>query len=201
MPRAARFRAALLMPAAALAVHQLRYYATFGDAAPQELARRGHAYLASAADAAGLLAALAAGMLLVELVGAWRKSSAIAQRPRHTLQVWLAATLALIAIYTLQERFEALLATGHLLATATLLGSGGWTAFLFAALAGAGVALALRAADVLIGIVATGGRGLRRRWGPRLVLSGIDSESAAWRLEPLAGLAAGRAPPPPTQIA
>jgi hypothetical protein len=195
MLRVARLRAALLMPAAALAVHQLRYYATFGDAANQQLALSGHAYLTPASDAAAFLAALAAGLLLVELAGVWGKSSGTAARPPRTLRVWLAATIALIVIYTVQETFEGLLASGHPVGTAAVLANGGWTAFLFAAVAGIGVAFALRAADALIGMVATGGRRIRRRWGPRILLTPVESESQTWRLEPLAGLAARRAPP------
>ena len=45
----ASLRGAALMPAAALAVHQLRYALAFGDGAPQALSAQGHAYLTSIA--------------------------------------------------------------------------------------------------------------------------------------------------------
>src|SRR5438309_135790 len=64
-------RGAALMPAAALAVHQLRYALAYGGGASHALAAQGHAYLSSLTPWIVLLAGLALGGSLGALVQRW----------------------------------------------------------------------------------------------------------------------------------
>jgi hypothetical protein len=74
---------AALMPAAAFAVHQLRFMLAFGGHAGIELQRSGHSYLHSVVPWIALLIAMAAGGFLWVVGG-----SLSAQRtwPRYTVR-------------------------------------------------------------------------------------------------------------------
>jgi hypothetical protein len=184
-----RIRGGLLMPLCALAVHQLRYYMAFGSGAPRHLAHDGHAYLSTVEPFALLAAALALGALLGALVRTWPQAS-----PRTSLvRIWAACAAALLAIYCAQELLEGSFASGHPAGLAGVVGHGGWIAVPAAVAIGGMLALTLRIADCLIAFVAARAprdrapRGIR----PRLSAPG----SADWRLLPLSGAVAGRAPP------
>jgi len=115
-----------LMPAAALAVHQLRYWLAFGGHAGIELARQGHSYLHSLVPWLVLLIAIAVGAFLRALGGALGGHRS---RPRYTLSfaaLWLLCAACLLAIYVCQESLEGLLATGHPAGLAGIFGYGGW---------------------------------------------------------------------------
>ena len=115
-----------LMPPAAFAVHQLRYWLAFGGHAGLFLNRQGHLYLHSLAPWLAVAVAIAIGAFLQALgraLGGQRSLS------RHTLSftaLWLICAAALVAIYVTQELLEGLLATGHPAGLAGVFGYGGW---------------------------------------------------------------------------
>ena len=115
-----------LMPAAAFAVHQLRYWLTFGGHAGAELQAQGHSYLHSVVPWIVLLIALSAGVFLRALgraFGGW------CSLPRYTLSfaaLWRLCAACLVAIYVIQEVVEGLFATGHPGGLAGIFGYGGW---------------------------------------------------------------------------
>jgi hypothetical protein len=192
-------RGAALMPAAALAVHQLRYRLAFGARAPHELAAQGHAYLTTAAPCIVLLAALAIGATLGRLAQRWAAGAAASagRSPRGTgVRVWLLASLALIAIFTAQELLEGLLASGHPGGLAGAFGAGGWWALPLALLAGAVLALALRAERAAERALAAAHAVVRLR-APRAepLLGSAPPAPSLVAPAPLAREAAGRAPP------
>ncbi len=114
------------MPAAAFAVHQLRYYLAYGSAAGAMLQRTGHSYLHSVVPWIVLLVALAIGGFL----GALGRAVAGQRSPRRyatsLLGLWLACAACLIAIFATQEFLEGLFATGHPAGLAGIFGYGGW---------------------------------------------------------------------------
>ena len=115
-----------LMPVAAFAVHQLRFYLAFGSGAGAELMRTGHSYLHSVVPWVVLLIALSAGGFV------WRLGRACAgQRslPRYTASLfglWATCSACLIALFVCQEFLEGLFATGHPGGLAGIFGFGGW---------------------------------------------------------------------------
>jgi hypothetical protein len=115
-----------LVPAAALAVHQLRYWLAFGSDASSELARQGHSYLHSVVPWIVLLIAISVGVFL-RAVG--RALGGRCSLPRYTLSftaLWLLCAACLVGIYVCQEFLEGLLATGHPGGLAGIFGYGGW---------------------------------------------------------------------------
>ncbi len=176
-------RASALLAAGSLAVHELRYFAGYGEAASVG----GHGYLAVVAPLVALVLAIACGAWVVRL----GRAAAPATRGPLT---WMAATGALVAVFVVQETVEALVAGGH----PGLLAHGGWTALPIALVVGGLIALALcgaRAADAAAHVAA-------RPWSP----SGAAAEPPVDFVLPIAaplaprsrGIArrmAGRAPP------
>jgi hypothetical protein len=207
-------RGALLMPLCVLGVHQLRFYLVFGSRAPAVLAREGHGYFQIAVPAVLLLAALAvgwfAGCVALAGAGAGAGSSAGAaagagaaaavdrrgrsHAPRGVLRTWLVCALLLFLMYCGQELVEGLVAPGHPAGIAGVLGQGGWTAAPLSLLIGAALALTLRVAGRLL-------EAAQRRTPP--LWTSATGETAGrraprttdWRLDPEAGVTAGRAPP------
>jgi hypothetical protein len=194
-----RLRGALLMPLCVLAVHQLRFYLAFGDGAPTRLAREGHGYISAFEPVALLAAAIALGGVVGRLARAWQQSgpdgSARRLDQKRTLvRAWLLCAGALLAVYCAQELVEGAFAAGHPAGLAGIFGSGGWIAIPVAALIGGALAAALKLADTLVALVARR-RAVRRPAEPAKKPSRIPG-AADWRLDPAAGVAAGRAPPP-----
>ena len=116
------------MPAAAFAVHQLRYWLAFGSRAGVMLQRQGHSYLHSVAPWIVLLIAVSAGILLRALGRAFGGRASV---PRYTLSftaLWLLCSVSLVAIYGSQEFLEGLFATGHPAGLVGIFGYGGWWA-------------------------------------------------------------------------
>src|SRR5580693_144611 len=102
-----------LVPAAALAVHQLRFVLAFGGGAGVELARQGHAYLHSLVPWIVVAIGVAAGGFLWALGRALGGQRSL---PRYTLSLaglWIVCSACLIAIYITQELLEGLFAAGH----------------------------------------------------------------------------------------
>jgi hypothetical protein len=191
-------RGAALMPAAALAVHQLRYKLAFGAHANDVLAAQGHAYLSGLMPWIVLLATLAVGASLGRLAHRWASGAAVdgAARRAAGVGVWLAATLALLAVYTGQELLEGFLATGHPGGLVGVFGEGGWCVLPLAPAVGGVLALALRgahAAELVLAAVSRV-RPVRARVLPML-LGAPPSEPSFAVPGPLARAAAGRAPP------
>jgi hypothetical protein len=119
---------AALMPAAAFAVHQLRYWLAFGSRASVMLQRQGHSYLHSVAPWIVLLIAVSVGVLLRAFGRALGGRGSV---PRYTLSftgLWLLCAACLVAIYAGQEFLEGLLATGHPAGLVGIFGyGGGWS--------------------------------------------------------------------------
>jgi hypothetical protein len=115
-----------LMPVAAFAVHQLRYWLAFGGHAGAILQAQGHSYLHSVVPWIVLLVALAIG-LFVRAVG--RALGGHCSVPRYTLSffaLWLLCAFCLVAIYSCQEFLEGLFAAGHPAGWVGIFGYGGW---------------------------------------------------------------------------
>jgi hypothetical protein len=191
-----RIRAAALMSAAVLAVHQLRFQLAFGAQADDRLAAQGHQYLGTLTPLAAMLVAIGAGLFLAELARAWRYGAGRHRARRPTLAfsaLWLLAAVALLAIYASQELLEGALASGHPGGLAGVFGAGGFWAIPLSVMAGALVALALRASEAAIGLAAK-----------RPAAARIDSPTPSpprphrtllARSGPMAEAAPGRAPP------
>jgi hypothetical protein len=181
----------LLMPAAAVAVHQLRYWLAYGSRANTELAEQGHSYLHSLVPWTIFGIAVGAGLFLRRLGAVLKARSAPEASRLPAGGLWLATWIWLVAIYATQETLEAFLATGHPAGFAGVFGHGGW----WAIPAAAAVALVVVALFLV-------GRTLLR-------LAGSAPQVAQWPLlsvhvpcgfavvgiRPLASSAAGRAPP------
>ena len=149
-----------LMPAAALAVHQLRYWLAFGGHAGAQLQAQGHAYLHSLVPWIVLLLALAAGAYLRRLGNAL---GGRCSRRRYAVSfgaLWLVCAAALVAIYVAQELLEGFVATGHPAGLAGVFGYGGWWAVPAAVAVGLVLAAVFHGAEWVLREVA----GWSRRW-------------------------------------
>ena len=183
-----------MMPAAAFAVHELRYVLAFGTHAGAALQRQGHAYLHSLVPWLIALLALCLGVFVRRVGQAFRGHTSL---PRYSLSfsaLWLLCAGCLIAIFAAQEFLEGLLATGHPAGLAGIFGYGGWWSIPAAVAVGLVLAALLHGARWVLAEVSR--RALRparpwpRRTSPRPPL-------VAWlpRLAPLAGGWSGRGPP------
>ena len=115
-----------LVPGAALAVHQLRYWLAFGRGATTQLQAQGHSYLHSLVPWIVLLIAISAGVFLRAL---GRALGGRCSLPRYTLSfaaLWLVCAACLVSIYVCQEFLEGLFATGHPGGLIGIFGYGGW---------------------------------------------------------------------------
>ncbi len=189
-----RWRAAALLPAAVLSVHQLRFLLAFGGGANAELARSGHAYLGLLAPAVAMATAIAVGLFVARLAAAWQAGDAprAAPAPAPFVRLWLTIAALLVAIYAGQEMLEGALAPAHDAGLAGAFGSGGLLALPAALLVAALVAALLRGADLALAWAARRLRGARSPLPPRPYL--VAAPPLA-RPSPLASAAAGRAPP------
>jgi len=185
-------RGFLLFPAAAYAVHQLRFELAYGSHAGQALSAQGHGYLDSLAPWVVLLVALALGSFLARVARAAAGSShAVSGRPFAGL--WLLTAASLVLTYVTQETLEGYFASGHPGGLAGVFGHGGWWALPLAGVAGLAVAALLRLAHAA---VARAARRAASSFGRPAELSPLRPDSASPRqLGLLAGVSAGRAPP------
>jgi hypothetical protein len=182
------------MPAAAFAVHQLRYWLAFGGHAGAQLQAQGHSYLHSLVPWIVLLIALAAGVFLRALGRAFGGDYTL---PRYTLSfacLWLLCAVALVANYAAQEFLEGIFAAGHPWGLAGIFGYGGWWAIPAAIAVGLVLAAAFHGARRALQAVAERHRPshLRPR---RSVLTPVAHDAVRPRLAPLAGGWSGRGPP------
>jgi hypothetical protein len=184
-----------LMPAAAFAVHQLRYWLAFHGMSGIELQRQGHAYLHSLVPWIVAAIAIAIGAFLRAL---GRALGGACSRPRYTLSfglLWLVCAACLLSIYMSQEFLEGLYVTGHPAGLTGIFGYGGWWAVPAAVGVGLVLAASFHGARWVL-------RETARRRGRRLLLPAPDEAvGRAPRgvlLPPMAALAAGwsgRGPP------
>jgi hypothetical protein len=197
-------RAALLMPLCALAVHQARYYLTYGRHGGAQLAREGHAYLSTLEPIVLFAAALAVGAFVGRLARTWQAvppvPAAGARLPEHrhgTLRIWALCALVLIGFYCVQELCEVALAPGHPAGLAGVLGHGGWLALPVALLIAGALTAALRVSEALVVLAARHGVRSPVPDGARVLLRRRSHRGVDWRLDPDCGIGAGRAPPLP----
>jgi hypothetical protein len=183
-----------LVPAASLAVHQLRYFLASGPGGARELVHQGHSYLHELTPWIILGCGLAFGGFLSRLARAWRTGRDDQPAGRRFVALWSIAALGLLSIYSGQEFLEGLFATGHPAGLVGVFGDGGLWAIPAALAVGLLLALAIRGARKVITLVA-GRRGRQRRLAGRLVAVPRPRAAALRRLTPLASSAAGRAPP------
>jgi len=190
-----------LVPAAALAVHQLRFMLAFGGDAGVELARQGHSYLHSLVPWVVLLVGLAAGAFLWAL---GRAMGGQRSAPRYTLSLaalWVVCSACLLAIYVTQELLEGLLATGHPAGLAGVFGSGGWWSIPAAVCVGLVLAAAFHGARWVLDEVGHRRGRVVSAAAPRAALPERPGDALLPRLSPLAEGRSGRGPPRSPNIA
>ncbi|CAB4685009.1 MAG: hypothetical protein F2663_01085 [Actinobacteria bacterium] len=141
-------RGLLLLPVAALAVHQLRYLLGYGSSAGQALAAQGHGYVNSLAPWLALLLAFAIGSGILR-ISAGLHGVATPTRRAFTA-VWAASTVALIGLYVVQETLEEYVASGHPSGFTGVFGHGGWWALVLALAFGAVIAASVGLVDDLV---------------------------------------------------
>jgi hypothetical protein len=198
------FRAAALMPAAVLTVHQARFMLAFGGSSGEELEKEGHQYLSALAAPIAMSVAIVVGLFFARLASAWRDGAGEADARggpasdpaswRGFLRLALLIAASLLALYSCQELLEGMLSNGHPEGFNGVFGDGGWWAVPLSLVCGLAIAAALRGARAAIRWVAS------RRRRPTTSHERPAAAPRPRRLTlprpvPLAGAAAGRAPP------
>lgn len=182
----------LLVPAAAVIVHQARYTLAYGMRANNELAAQGHSYLHSVVPWTILALGVAATSLLRRVAHAARTGDAGRFSRTPLLTLWGASTVGLFAVYAVQETLEGFVVSGHPGGVAGVVGHGGWWAAPVSALVALGLVALLRVARAAIRFAAS--------LAPRTThATAPHRRPALVSLTPvpvLARAAAGRAPPP-----
>ena len=186
---------AAVVPAAAIAVHQLRYLLAFGGTASVQLQRQGHSYLHSVAPWIAVALACAVGVFLSAL---GRAMNGQTSAPRYGLSLavlWMVCAASLVAIYSGQEFLEGLLATGHPAGLVGIFGYGGWWAIPAALCVGLVLATILHGARWVLREVAT--RSARTAPSPSSPPAALSRPAgiSVPRLAPLALGWCGRGPP------
>ena len=185
---------AAVVPAGALAVHQLRFLLAFGTGAGAQLTRQGHSYLHSLAPWVVLLLGVAAGAFLRALGRALGGQRSV---PRFTLSLaalWAVCSACLLAIYASQELLEGLFATGHPAGLAGIFGYGGWWSIPAAACVGLVLAAMFYGTSWVLDAVAKRKAGVARP-ARRPATSSRPADLRLPRLAPLAGGWSDRGPP------
>ena len=189
-----RWTPVLMLPVAAFAVHQLRFWLAYGGGTTDELARTGHSYLHSVVPWMVLAVALVAGAFLR---AAGRAMSGQLSPTRFTgslAVLWLLCAVALLGIYAVQELLEGVFATGHAAGLAGVFADGGWWAAPVAAAIGLVLAAALHGARWVLAEVARRG-GVRRRAPRAQVRVRRPAAVVIPGLAPLVAGRSGRGPP------
>ena len=183
----------LLVPAAALAVHQARYTLAYGSRANAELVAQGHSYLNSVVPWTILALGVAGTAFLRRVARAVRTGEHGGSAGRSTAVLWAVTTVALIAIYSIQETLEGIMISGHPGGFAGVFGHGGWWAVPAAAAAALLVVAMLRFGGAVVRLAADLGSSFRTVVRPLEV--SFPASARVVPLSPLARAAAGRAPP------
>jgi hypothetical protein len=142
------------VPAAAFAVHQLRYLLAYGGAAGVELQRQGHSYLHSLVPWIVLVLGLAVGGFLSALGRAMAGQRSAPRYGLSLLGLWLTCSACLLAVYVSQEFLEGLFATGHPAGLTGIFGYGGWWSVPAAACVGLVLAALFHGARWVLEVVA-----------------------------------------------
>lgn len=182
----------LLVPAAALAVHQLRYSLAYGSRAGAELAAQGHSYLHSLVPWIVLSLCVAASGFLRRVVAAAQTGALTPRRARRWPALWGLTTGGLVGIYAVQETLEGLFAPLHPNGAAGVVGHGGWWAVPAAAVVALVVVALLRGGHAVLRLAAASAPLRPRVHTPRAAFRTTPDLLAP---APLALAAAGRAPP------
>jgi hypothetical protein len=180
----------VLFPAAAYAVHQLRFELGYGAGSNAALAAQGHGYLDSMAPWVGVLFALGLGTFLARLVRAAAGTPDATPR-RSFAKLAMVAWALLFTAYGVQECLEGAFAAGHPAGLAGVFGHGGWWAVPLSGLAALAVAALLRLAETVVEAVSPATRTLFPSLGA--LLRPVAATVPA--ISPLARRHAGRAPP------
>ena len=191
-PRLPHGSGLLIVPAAALAVHQLRYWLAYGSRANAQLAAQGHSYLHSLAPWTVLALGIGGTIFLrrVALALSTGRTEGPARRPLATL--WAITTVGLIAVYSAQETLESFLASGHPGGLAGVFGHGGYWAVPASAVVAVVVVAVLRCGRAVLAAAARLRPCLARI---RPLSTAVPTGIAPVVARPLARAAAGRAPP------
>lgn len=181
-------------PAAAFAVHQLRYWLAYGGHAGAQLQAQGHSYLHSLVPWMVLLLAVSAGAFLRALGRAFGGQPSRSRSTASFALLWLVCAAALVMIYAAQESLEGLLVAGHPGGLVGIFAYGGWWSVPAALAVGLVVAAAFHGANWLLRVVAE--RHERRGVSPRAAQAPrLPAPALLTRLAPLAGGWSGRGPP------
>lgn len=183
-----------VVPAAAFAVHQLRYWLAFGGRAGTQLEAQGHSYLHSLVPWIVLPVAFAAGLFLRAIGRAFHGQRSLHRYTVSFVGLWLLCAGSLVAIYCAQEFLEGLFAAGHPAGIAGIFGYGGWWAIPASAAVGLVLAATFHGARWVLNEVAS--RHSRRRSAPRNSLAArLPAAYPPAALAPLADGWSGRGPP------
>ncbi len=181
----------LLIPAASLVVHQLRYTLAYGGRANAELAAQGHSYLGSLAPWFVFALGLGLALFLRRTAHALRTGDAGVFSRLSSLTIGLLTWVGLVAIYATQELLEELLASGHPAGVGGVFGHGGFWAVPVAALVAGVVTLCLRVGRAVLRFALA----TRLRPGRVTITLVVPAASTLVAPAPLARAYAGRAPP------
>jgi hypothetical protein len=130
-----------LLPPAAYAVHQTRYYLAYGGRASTMLRATGHSYLHSVVPWLVALIGLSVGAFLYRAGRSFTTRTTPRARRLSLGALWAMCAFALIAIFACQETLEGIFATGHPGGWSAVFGDGGWWSVPVAAGIGLGLAL------------------------------------------------------------
>ena len=182
----------LLIPAAALLVHQLRFTLTYGSAADAQLTATGHSYQSSLVPWVVLMLGIGLSSFLRRAAHAARTGDPGAFVRLSPVGLWAVTTVGLVVVYAVQESLEELYASGHPTGFSGVFGHGGWWAVPAAAIVAVGVVALLRLGRAVLRLAGRAGarRGRFRRARPSFPRAFVLVAPA-----PLARAAAGRAPP------
>ncbi|MGZ4167515.1 MAG: hypothetical protein ACXVR1_16100 [Solirubrobacteraceae bacterium] len=186
---------AAVVPAAAIAVHQLRYLLAFGPTAGVELQRQGHSYLHSLAPWIVVALAWAVGAFLSAMGRALGGQTTVPRYGLSLLALWLVCAASLVVIYSGQEFLEGLLATGHPAGLEGIFGYGGWWAVPAALCVGLVLAALLHGARWVLHEVASRRRAAPPPASPRCRALPRPADASLPRVAPLALGWCGRGPP------
>lgn len=181
----------LIVPAAAMVVHQLRFTLAYGARANAELAAQGHSYVSSLVPWTIFALGVGFTMFLRRLARTLGGREQVRPARRHAVVVWLGAWLGLFAIYTVQESLEGLFSVGHPGGIEGVVGNGGWWAFPVSGVVALAVVGLLRLGRAVLTLAARSKPPARLVAVPLARLVAVALVAPA----PLALAAAGRAPP------
>jgi hypothetical protein len=182
----------LVVPAAAMVVHQLRYSLAYGSRASAELTAQGHSYLHSLVPwmVLGLGAALSSFLRRAARAARTGDTGPLGRLSAPVL--WALTTGLLVAVYAVQEGLEELFSAGHPTGAAGIVGHGGWWALPASAAVAVLVVALLRLGRAVLRLAA---RRAPRGLVVRPVSIRLPPAPALAVAAPLASAAAGRAPP------